>query len=86
MEITMMIGNPGTTLSCATPVAAVAGQGMGLRWGKEIALSAGVPARLRPLANRSRAFGVVVVPAATDMPTYKQPKIHVPHPPLERSP
>lgn len=86
MEITMMIGNPGTALSCATPVSAVVGQGIGLRWAKENVLSAGIPARLRRLAARSSAFGAEVMPTATDLPTYKQPTIHVPHPPLERSP
>lgn len=86
MEINMTIGNPGTTLSCATSVGAVAGQGIGLRWAKESALSAGIPARVRLLAERTHVFGVEVIPAATDLPTNKQPKISVPHPPLERSP
>lgn len=85
MRINMMIGNRGTTLSCATPVTA-AGQGIGLLRSKEVALSAGKPAHIRQLANRGRAFGVVVVPTAADMPTYQQPKIHVPHSPLRRSP
>lgn len=85
MEINMTIGNPGTTLSCATP-GAVAGQGIGLRWAKESALSAGIPARLRLLAERTHVFGVEVMPTATDLPTNLQPKIYVPHPPLERSP
>jgi hypothetical protein len=86
MKIFMTIGNPGAALSCATPVDAVAGQGSGMRWAKESAMSAGIPARLRHLADRSRVFGVDVVPTATDLPTNKQPKIYVPHPPLERSP
>jgi hypothetical protein len=89
MKIFMTIGNPGAALSCATPVDAVAGQGSGMRWAKESAMSAGIPARLRHLADRSRVgvgVDVDVVPTATDLPTNKQPKIYVPHPPLERSP
>jgi hypothetical protein len=86
MEINKMIGNPGTPLSCATAVGAVAGQGSGVRWAEEIALVAGIPARFRHLADRSRVFGVEVLPTVTDLPTNKQPKIYVPHSPLERSP
>ncbi|WP_236795321.1 hypothetical protein [Amycolatopsis sp. GM8] len=82
MKITNLIGNPGTTLSCASPMGAVNGQGIGVRWSEESV--AGNPVRV--LADRSRAFGVELMLADAVLPTYEQPKIHVPHPPLERSP
>lgn len=83
MKILDLIGNRGTTLSCAAP-GAVIGQGIGVRWAQEDARHFGNVEQL--LVDRSRAFGVDVVPTDAVMPTYALPKIHVPHPPLERSP
>lgn len=77
----MKIGIPGTTLSCATPMGTAAGQGTDMRWHAEYVVSA----RLRAVAV-TRVLGINAARTDADLPTHKQPKIHVPHPPLERSP
>lgn len=87
----MTIGNRGTTLSSAAPMGAQAEHGTGVRRAMACVLSAGTPARLRHLALvRTDVFGVVVATNAAvrtaDLPTTKQPKIHVPPPRRERSP
>ncbi|MTD59422.1 hypothetical protein [Amycolatopsis pithecellobii] len=84
MKITTTIGNPGTALSCAASMGAAGRHGTGVRWGKESVLSAGSQTRL--VAERRRVFDAGLAPVAVVLPTYEQPKFHVPHPPLERSP
>ncbi|NKQ59323.1 hypothetical protein HFP15_41455 [Amycolatopsis sp. K13G38] len=77
----MTIGNPGTMLSCAIPMSAAAGQGAGMRWSERALFTThGVRVRLG-----NAAFDLAA-PAYIDVPTAKQPKYHVPHPLLERSP
>jgi hypothetical protein len=75
------IGNPGTALSCATPMGTTAGQGTGMGWHAEYVVSASARA-----AAVTRVLGIDVVRTDVDLPTRKQPKIHLPQPPLERSP
>jgi len=77
----MKIGNPGTALSCAISTTAAARQGAGPRW-FERALFTTHGVRVRP---GSAAFDLAV-PAYVDVPAATQPKYHVPHSLLERSP
>lgn len=82
MTNSTLIGNPGTTLSCATPMGMTAGRGTGLRWA-DVYVAAAV--RVRHLVA-VRVNGTAAARTIADLPTSKQPKIHVPQPPLERSP
>ncbi|TVT51929.1 hypothetical protein FNH05_13895 [Amycolatopsis rhizosphaerae] len=77
------IANHGTGLSCAPVMGAPVGLGAGMR--SDAALSAGVIVRLRHVTEWTRVSGSDV-PAIADYTKAKQPKIHVPHPLLERSP
>ncbi|WAL64760.1 hypothetical protein ORV05_27980 [Amycolatopsis cynarae] len=79
------IANHGTALSCAPVVAAPVGLGTGMRRASDAVLSAGVIVRLRHVTEWTRVSGSDV-PAIADYAKAKQPKIHVPHPLLERSP
>jgi len=71
------IGNPGTSLSCAIPSAAV-GQGSGL--GRTVEF-----ARVRRIDDGPRWF-TTAVPMYAAVSAAKQPQKHVPPPPQERSP
>ena len=83
MKIFTMMGNPGTTLSCATLLATTGGRGTGMYWTAEAALSAGLTARPRHLVDGTRVFSIQ---ANADLPSAKQPPIRVLLPHLERSP
>jgi hypothetical protein len=86
VKIYMIVANPGTTLSCAVPTSAAAGQGAGMRRASEDVRLNEYAARLRHVTEWSRAASTELFPVNADSSKVKQPKIHVPQPPQERSP
>lgn len=87
MRILNLIGNPGTTLSCAAPAGIAAHQGTGMRRVVESReLSAARFIRLHRTVGWTSVLGDDAAPVIADVPTANQPKSYVPHPPTERSP
>jgi hypothetical protein len=91
MKIFELIGNPGTTLSCAANSRTIARRDSGMSWDTQPShemSSCATRGRIdlvRTFAGaRTEALGLAFVPVTVDLPIYKQ--VSVPSSAHERSP